>query len=284
MENGNEQSRTSIVIPSLITICNAVCGFIALTLIAGSLEGSEIPKLTQLNKAAWFILCGMLFDVFDGRIARATGSSSSIGAHLDSLSDLVTFGLAPAGLSLALYHASVSGSAIEKLVWLFGLAYFLGALLRLARFNAEHDPDEGEDGHLAFKGMPTPGAAGVVAGLVLVYFWLDQWQSWELRLISAEKPESVSQIVEMIPHFLPYVCFLLGYSMVSNRLVYPHVGSRFFTRGQSFDVFVSVVFGGTLIVFFVEPVVCISFMIYMLLPILRPALRLITSRSSKGTS
>lgn len=272
------------MIPSLITICNAICGFIALTLIAGSLEGSEIPKLTQLNKAAWFILCGMLFDVFDGRVARATGSSSSIGAHLDSLSDLVTFGLAPAGLSLALYHASVSGSVIEKLVWLFGLAYFLGALLRLARFNAEHDPEEGVEGHLAFKGMPTPGAAGVVAGLVLVYFWLDQWQSWELRLISAEKPESVSRIVELIPHFLPYVCFLLGYSMVSNRLVYPHVGSRFFTRGQSFDVFVSVVFGGTLIVFFVEPVVCISFMIYMLLPILRPVFRLFSPGSSKEPS
>ena len=77
------------MIPNFITLCNAVCGFIALTLIAGSLEGGEEQLLVvRLHQAAWFILAGMLFDVFDGKVARATGGGTTLGAQLDSLADL----------------------------------------------------------------------------------------------------------------------------------------------------------------------------------------------------
>ncbi|MGB1071011.1 MAG: CDP-alcohol phosphatidyltransferase family protein, partial [Planctomycetota bacterium] len=149
MIGSTETNRRVAFIPNTITLCNAVCGFIALTLIAGSLEGGSSDPLERLEQAAWFILAGMLFDVFDGKVARVTGGGTTLGAQLDSLADLVSFGLAPAGLALAMFHHSEANDFVTplgKMMWLFSLAYFLGALLRLARFNSvkaeKDDPDE----------------------------------------------------------------------------------------------------------------------------------------------
>ena len=199
MTGQNENPRLIAVIPNIITLCNAVCGFIALTLIAGSLVSGAVLTLDRLQQAAWFILAGMLFDVFDGKVARATGGGTSLGAQLDSLADLVTFGLAPAGLALALHHhAETAVNPLSRLMWVFCLAYFLGALLRLARFNSVRDGKDEQD-HLAFEGMPTPGAAGVVASLVLVYFWLGDWTSWELKFFAAEKPIAIDGYLAFLP-------------------------------------------------------------------------------------
>ncbi len=265
--------RHIAVIPNIITLCNAVCGFVALTLIAGSLEGGDTQLLDRLHKAAWFILAGMLFDVFDGKVARATGGGTTLGAQLDSLSDLVTFGLAPAGLTLALYHHGAEGEhPLRHLMWVFCLAYFLGALLRLARFNSVRDGHESEE-HLAFDGLPTPGAAGVVASLVLIYFTLGDWNVWYLEYFSKTRPEGVEQAIGMIPEFLPVCCFILGYLMVSNRIVYPHVASQMFSDGMHFDRFASFVFGCTLVVFFKEPMLCIVFFTYGLWPAIRLILK-----------
>ncbi|MEE2888973.1 MAG: CDP-alcohol phosphatidyltransferase family protein [Planctomycetota bacterium] len=273
MTGQNENPRHIAVIPNIITLCNAVCGFISLTLIAGSLVIGEVPALDRLNQAAWFILAGMLFDVFDGKVARATGGGTSLGAQLDSLSDLVTFGLAPAGLALALHHhAETEVDPLSRLMWVFCLAYFLGALLRLARFNsvrAEKDDEE----HRAFEGMPTPGAAGVIASLVLIYFWLGEWASWDLKLIFAEKPEALDGYLQLIPQYLPVVCFFIGYLMVSNRVSYSHVATLMFSKGMQFDRFVSLIFGATLVVFFAEPLMFIIFFSYAVWPLLRWVLR-----------
>jgi CDP-diacylglycerol--serine O-phosphatidyltransferase len=258
-------------IPNAITLCNAVCGFIALTLIAGSLEGGTSDPLERLERAAWFILAGMLFDVFDGKVARVTGGGTTLGAQLDSLADLVSFGLAPAGLALAMFHHSGSEdfvSPLGKMMWVFSLAYFLGALLRLARFNSikaeKDDPDEAE----AFVGLPTPGAAGVVAGLVICFFWLREWQSWDLRLLAAEKPAWVELVNQGITSYLPVTCFVLGYLMVSQRIRYTHMGTVLMRRGMNFDRFTSFVFGTTLIVFFAEPVILLAFAVYGISPVL----------------
>ena len=256
-------------IPNTITLCNAVCGFIALTLIAGSLEGGASDPMERLEKAAWFILAGMLFDVFDGKVARVTGGGTTLGAQLDSLADLVSFGLAPAGLALAMFHHSGADDIITplgRMMWLFSLAYFLGALLRLARFNSvkaeKDDPDEVE----AFVGLPTPGAAGVVAGLVICYFWLSDWQSWDLRLLAAERPEWVDAVNHGITAYLPVTCFILGYLMVSQRIRYTHMGTVLMRRGMNFDRFTSFIFGMTLIVFFAEPVILLGFVLYGISP------------------
>ena len=129
-----EGVRGTAIIPNLITVGNAVCGFVALSLIAGMrIDEAGVENPENLAKAAWFILLGMVFDVFDGRVARMTGGTSSLGAQLDSLADLVTFGIAPAGLVVATHRlVTQSHPAWGKVVWVFGLAYFIGAMLRLA--------------------------------------------------------------------------------------------------------------------------------------------------------
>ncbi len=276
----NDTTRRVAFIPNTITLCNAVCGFIALTLIAGSLEGGTSDPLERLERAAWFILAGMLFDVFDGKVARVTGGGTTLGAQLDSLADLVSFGLAPAGLALAMFHHADTDpilTPLGRMMWVFSLAYFLGALLRLARFNSikaeKDDPDEAE----AFVGLPTPGAAGVVAGLVICFFWLRDWQSWDLKFLSPEKPEWVEWVNQGITSFLPVTCFVLGYLMVSQRVRYTHMGTVLLRRGMHFDRFTSLIFGATLIVFFAEPVILLTFAIYGISPALallvRPFIR-----------
>ncbi len=261
-KHSSAMNRTAMV-PNMITTGNAVCGFIALAYIAASdFRDGQFVHPEYLRHAAWLILAGMVFDVFDGRVARLTGGTSDFGAQLDSLADLVTFGLAPAGLVISLNRVVSWQPAWQKITWVFGLAYFLGAILRLARFNAEHD--ESEEAHLCFKGIPTPAAAGTVAGLVLVYFWLSDWSSWELRTLSHVPPEWVAPALSIVPALLPFVAFMLGFAMVSSRLIYPHVASHFFARRNSFDTFVYLLFGVLLAVVMVEPILCLLFLGYML--------------------
>jgi hypothetical protein len=114
--------------------------------------------------------------------------------------------------------------------------------------------------------MPTPGAAGVITSLVLMYFTLTDWDSWYLTYFSATKPEGLDQALAMIPQYLPICCFLLGYLMVSNRITYPHVASQMFGQGMHFDRFASMVFGVTVVVFFKEPLLFVVFFGYALWP------------------
>ena len=257
------QRNHATLLPNLITMGNAVCGFVALTFVAGTdVTAGEVTRLENLKTAAWCILLGMVFDVFDGRVARMTGGTSGIGAQLDSLADLVTFGLAPAGLVVTLNRVASTGHpGWKSVVWVFGLAYFLGAMLRLARFNVEHTP--AEEDHLCFKGLPTPAAAGVVAGLVLVFFWLKEWTSWELLALADAPPPFAASIQGAIPALLPFLAFFLGFAMVSNRFKYQHIASGIVARKQSFDTFVYLVFGLTLAVVMVEPIICIVFLGYL---------------------
>ncbi|MCA8962140.1 MAG: CDP-alcohol phosphatidyltransferase family protein [Planctomycetes bacterium] len=277
------KDATSSVLPNLITLGNAVCGFVALSYIASALGASSHPDslvagadhgLRGFERAAWFIFLGMLFDVFDGRVARMTGSTSSLGAQLDSLSDLVTFGVAPAALTIGMHRAILGVGPWEKVIWAFGLAYFLGALLRLARFNVEHD--EADEAHLCFKGMPTPAAAGCVAGLTLVYFWLHHWKSWELQVIAETAPAWAEWTGRALVRVMPFMAFLSGYAMVSNRLFYPHFASQLFQRRQSFDTLAYLVFGFTLCIIMIEPVIGLGFVTYMLWTPVRTLLRLQT--------
>ncbi len=266
-DGGDPRPRASAaaVLPNLITIGNAVCGFLALTHIAGvRIEDGHPSNLEYLNRAAWFILLGMVFDVFDGRVARLTGATSALGAQLDSFCDLVTFGLAPAGLMVKLHSCAYfelgTHAPWGKIVWALGLLFFLGAMLRLARFNVDHEP--GADHHLCFMGMPTPAAAGTVAALVLCYFWLKNWKSWELLMLAPAQPEWAQEFCRAIIIFLPFVTPLLGYAMVSTRFNYPHVASRLLVR-RDFDHLVWLIFGAILLALTAEPVLAIGFLGYM---------------------
>ncbi len=259
--------RRGVFLPNLFTVGNGVCGFAALIkvlkvqILADPVTGTlSFDHPEYFTAAAVLILVGMVFDVFDGKLARLTGRTSDLGAQLDSLCDLVTFGLAPAVLVVRLNM--IYGELWGKAVWFFSLAYFLGALLRLARFNAENEHDE--SAHLCFKGLPSPGAAGCVASLVLFYRYIMEFSDHELKWIGELVSQaSIQKAFGWIPVALPALMLVLGYTMVASHIKYDHVASRIFNRRHSFEFFVSLIFGTVLLALLPEIVLPLIFIGYL---------------------
>lgn len=128
-------------IPNIITLSNAVCGIVAILL------GNPIL-------GAYLVLLAMILDTADGLVARLLNVKSDLGKQLDSLADLISFGVAPAFLYYSLFND------LESL--LACIFYVLSALFRLAKFNTiDYTRD--------FNGLPSPAAAGMVTGYVLLY-------------------------------------------------------------------------------------------------------------------
>ncbi|MCL2179058.1 MAG: CDP-diacylglycerol--serine O-phosphatidyltransferase [Cystobacterineae bacterium] len=148
------------VLPNLFTASSILCGFYALTLCSAA----HVPP-AAFYQAALAIFFGIFFDGFDGRVARLTRTQSQFGVQLDSLADVVTFGVAPA---LLLYKW-----ALEPLgIWGILIAFFflLCGALRLARFNvlAQRATSPKTKTSTFFVGLPIPLAAGVVVSWVFV--------------------------------------------------------------------------------------------------------------------
>ena len=158
------------VLPTLITLGNVLAGVIAISYLMDA-WGTPTPEAREhlWTKAAWMIFIGMVCDALDGRVARLTGAASSFGAELDSLADVVTFGVAPALLAKSVIQGTLPGVVAPKLVTALVAVYALGAALRLARYNVE-SARVSVPGHVTrvFRGLPSPGAAGVVAAVVLL--------------------------------------------------------------------------------------------------------------------
>ncbi len=199
------------VLPSLLTLGNAFCGFLAIAYAADM----------EYVRAAWMIFLAMGFDALDGKVARITGSTSDFGAQLDSLSDAITFGVAPAFLVKVLVHEVY----IPKVAWGLAVLYVLCAVLRLARFNVETESHE-DDAHDSFRGLPSPAAAGTLASLVILYDHLGKSPA--------------------ILYALPLVTVLVGALMVS-RFKYVHLFNQLVKGGKSFTDFALILF---LLVFF----------------------------------
>ena len=263
------------LLPNLLTVGNGICGFVALVYLSRvqlNEAGDAFVNPELFSVAAWLVLLGMLFDVFDGKVARMSGSSSELGAQLDSLCDLVTFGLVPAFLIVRLNIVEPAGW--QKVVLFFSLAYFLGALLRLARFNVENSPEE--EAHQCFKGMPSPAAAGCVATLVIFHRYLFKFEATELELLSRIlRGHDLwhETVARAIPRLLPFLGLLLGFTMVSNRLQFDHVGTTLFHRGQSFDFFAYLVFGIVIVAMVPEVILPIAFIGYLVWTPLRELVR-----------
>ncbi|MBX7098780.1 MAG: CDP-diacylglycerol--serine O-phosphatidyltransferase [Myxococcaceae bacterium] len=146
------------VLPNLFTVSSIFCGFYALSLCAGDAQPAA------LYQAALSIFFGIFFDGFDGRVARLTKTQSAFGMELDSLADVITFGVAPAML---LYQWALKSLGFGGLFLSFAFAA-CGAI-RLARFNviAQRNPHGG--GSRFFVGLPIPLAAGVVISMVIAH-------------------------------------------------------------------------------------------------------------------
>ncbi len=161
------------MLPSLFTAGNIALGFYAIT---QSLQGTA-ADYTYFNRAALAIAFAIPFDALDGRIARMTNTESDFGRELDSLADVITFGVAPSILAYTwgfrIIPAAVSHPHLRENVIEFGLVtaflFLICGACRLARFNVTVNPkpsNPGRPGRRYFVGMPIPAAAGVVASVV----------------------------------------------------------------------------------------------------------------------
>lgn len=146
-----EQLRRGIyILPNMFTSLNFFCGFYS---IVSSINGN-------FNSAAVAIIMAAVFDGMDGKIARATKTTSKFGLEYDSLADLVSFGLAP-GLMVYLWALKPFG----KIGWLAAFLFAICGALRLARFNTQVGTTSSD----YFTGLPIPAAAGMVSITVLFY-------------------------------------------------------------------------------------------------------------------
>lgn len=160
------------VLPSLFTTANLAAGYYAILQVV---HGS-VAEPWHLDNAAKAIGFAVLFDGLDGRIARMTQTSSDFGRELDSLADVIAFGVAPALLAwmwgFRLLAPGESPNLHTKLLQLGAIASFLFVMAgasRLARFNITHNPqpsNPGRPGKKYFVGMPIPAGAGVIAAVV----------------------------------------------------------------------------------------------------------------------
>lgn len=236
--------RRIAVLPSLVTLINAIFGFAAIHFTARGMNEPnrlwwEKPELTFFAAAAWMIFLAMIADALDGRLARMSRSTSSFGGQLDSLADMISFGVAPAFLMLRVMESSGAGPAspafgsiLGRLLWLLAATYICCTALRLARFNVENQPEE--SAHMHFSGLPSPAAAGLVAALVLLYGdILPQLQQGPVPMLA----KLGSQVIIYV---LPFAT-LGGALLMVSRIPYPHIVNYYIRGRRSFRHVVRVV-------------------------------------------
>lgn len=151
-----ERIRGIPIAPNLVTTAGLFCGFYSIML---SIHG-------QYLKAAWFILGAVLFDMFDGLVARLTRSQSQFGREYDSLSDLLCFGTAP---SILMYLWALQ--PLDRLGWSAAFLFTACAALRLARFNIISSATDTQKGD--YVGLASTSAGATVAAIVLFFYEFD---------------------------------------------------------------------------------------------------------------
>ncbi len=263
--------RPIAVLPTLFTLGNLVCGFFAIVVLsriekpitdqipsaaprielrletAKALIGSNDPT-HNLMLCGVLILLAMLFDAIDGQVARITRGVSDFGAQLDSLCDLVSFGLAPAILLVKMcpQFTNLHSEAIWSIAALFACC----AALRLARFNVETDT---EDDHTSFVGLPTPAAAAVIASFAIL--------SYTLRNEVNVGRENFAMYDLWMQRIVPVFSIVIALLMVS-RIPYPHPLTQFVRGHRTFAQLVAIVFAlmAMLIVRrYAVPLLCVLF-------------------------
>jgi CDP-diacylglycerol---serine O-phosphatidyltransferase len=202
-------------IPTLLTIGNSLCGFTAILWCLQVYEKDtrgEGNFITIFATCAWLVIGAMIFDALDGWSARKLKATSLHGIQMDSLADMVTFGVTPAvivAISAHIHAISGEGHYIaegllrhDRLVWAACGIYLACAACRLALYNV-HAIEEKNDQN--FTGIPSPGAAAAVCSIIIM-------TSSKFIL-----PEWVTTI------FLPIYTAFLGVLMIST-IPYPHMG------------------------------------------------------------
>lgn len=217
--------RKVIILPNLFTSASLFCGMWAIFLIYGN-SGSTVAPSARIDEACGLILLSAFLDVMDGFIARLTRTQSFFGLNLDSLADLVAFGVAP-GLLAYDTMAGVVPQGAAATVCAF---YAICGSLRLARYNVQASREESK----TFCGIPIPGAALAAVSIVWVYNDLPWIASYF---------EPLGLRVELI---LAPLMVVLGALMVSKV---PYLGLKSFklSNRQPFEILVTIVIVASLL-------------------------------------
>jgi CDP-diacylglycerol--serine O-phosphatidyltransferase len=217
------------ILPNTLTLCGMFMGFYS---ILSSLKGLYVH-------ASWAIIIAMVFDGLDGWVARLTNSTTKFGIELDSLSDLVAFGVAPA---VMLYKWALW--PFGRIGWSAAFLFLACGALRLARYNVQMGSRESK----SFTGMPIPGAATIVATMVIFYH-----TAWE--------PMPGKNI------YILLLTFILAVLMVST-LRFHGAKEIDFSRRKPFWLLVAIVVAFAIVVMHPAVALFIFAMIYLIIGVI----------------
>ncbi|MDR1942381.1 MAG: CDP-diacylglycerol--serine O-phosphatidyltransferase [Endomicrobium sp.] len=239
----NEKLKRGIyILPSLFTCGNMACGFLS---ILASIDGN-------FSRAAWLLILSIAFDMLDGRVARMTKTTSAFGVQIDSLSDFISFGIAPSIMMYQLVLNSMGRTGIA-----IAILFALCSALRLAKFNVM-----AEEGvvHSSFMGLPTPASAGLLISFVLSYELFAADPGHELTF------KTIPILMKSMPVFfksMPIVMVALSLLMVSN-VPYTSFKKFKFSKPKAFGVFILILFVLILLITFPQNTFFILFSLYIL--------------------
>jgi CDP-diacylglycerol--serine O-phosphatidyltransferase len=260
---GKRRLKYIAIFPSIITLTNAVCGFLSI-LLASRGEGVFWkatffhPAFSFFAVSAYLIFFAMIADMFDGKVARLTGAASDFGGQLDSLSDTISFGVAPAFLMFKVMETYFVShpeqpfrpvALVTQWILFIAIVYVLCTVIRLARFNVENDTDE--SAHMKFSGLPSPAAAGIIMSLVIL-------QEDFLPKIADRFSVIFESIIFITTWALPVVTLTVALLMVT-RVKYPHLPNMVLRGRKPFFTFFLVVFIGLFCVWNIEIALFIGF-------------------------
>lgn len=222
------------VIPTLLTLGNAVCGFASIVFASKiGRPDTDMAMDTLFALSGWLIVLAMVFDVLDGYVARLSKTASNFGLQLDSLCDAISFGVAPAFLLMRL-GPGWELVRLHQALALIAVLYMVCAILRLARFNVETMPEP--MANKRFRGLPSPGAAGCIASLAI------------LRGIPSSRFPTLDNEAAIV--CLEIWAALGGLAvalLMVSRFPYPHLTKQILRGRKPFRHLVQLIFAGFLI-------------------------------------
>jgi len=237
LRRGIRRLKTLPVLPTLLTAGNLASGITAILFAANN----------QFFYGAIMVFVAMVCDMLDGKVVRMTGQEGAFGAELDSLSDVVSFGVAPA----ILMHRLVLGQPAvfdhgERLLWFCAIFFPVMAAIRLARYNVEHSDTPSP----WFRGIPSPGAAAVVCGWIVLH---QHSKTFREFFNSPEQmdPKLYNGLgdLDAFRWFLIAITFVSALTMVST-IRFPHIGNTLFGR-MAYRKLIALLAGG--VFFYVQP-------------------------------
>lgn len=249
------------VLPTLLTLGNGICGFVAITF-TSKITGTDLAaNETHFAWAGWFILFAMLFDMLDGYVARLSKTASDFGGELDSLCDVVSFGIVPAFLLLKLGPTKDASEFFHMVLAGIAALYFSCTALRLARFNVENDTEA--TSHKRFRGLPSPGAAGCIAALAIIRgeFPAALTSTLTAPWIGIDLDTARASVAHGVEILSPIGALVVALLMVSN-VPYPHLTGKIFRGKKHIGHLIQVLLAGFILLMFRSLAPLLIFWIY----------------------